>query len=311
MLSVHAQLHSLRQKGYRGDPIPVIAGEMLEKAYIYAFDEMQVTDVGDAMILLRLFEELIAGGLVVIITSNRPPKDLYKQGLQRELFLPFIANLEKSCLVYHLPSAVDYRVLSTLSRSNVWISPSADAKDPQTALSSALNHFNDRWDEIIGGAQRRSLVGSETLHTQGRPVLVPMVAPPPVKAARFNFSQLCAEAKYAADYQLIATHFPVVFISDIPKLTLSERNEVRRFITLIDIFYEHKVKVVFHAAASVTEIFTPIWRDQKPDTKEAEIKMIQQIKANSNADEVFAFDRTVSRLFEMQSKEYLSTCPSA
>lgn len=258
MLDVHSRLHKMRGAGHRGDPLQAVAKDIVAQSWLLCFDEFQVTDIGDAMILKRLFSAMFDAGVVMVATSNRAPETLYYQGLQRELFLPFIDLLRQRCIVHHITSGTDYRLLATsLQAGATWIvlphAPLHGAGAVQLPPSSA---FEAAWSRAIGGGAQ---VGSMTLDAQGRSVPVNQcVLDANIKAARFSFQDLCSQPLYAADYQAIATTFQTVFIEGIPRLTLGERNELRRLITLIDILYDHGVKVVVSAADEAPRLFAPI-----------------------------------------------------
>lgn len=337
MLDVHARLHAVRQGGYRGDPVPIVAAEMAKHSWLMCFDEMQVTDVGDAMIMRRLFTHLFELGLVVVATSNRAPRELYHNGLQRELFLPFIDLIEARCTVVALDSPTDYRLLATpLAGAAIWICPTSlpaaatgsshssisgtpVSAVPHTHAATAAHHhttlytkanaawdfatahsdavssaFNEAWHRVVGAEP----CAATKLTAQGREVHIP-VASLRYKAARFTFNDLCARPIGSADYQVLAQHFATVFISEVPILTLSQRNELRRFITLIDTLYEHRVKVVISAPVPPSKLFVPKFQE------EADAPLAAAHSLRTKYDEVFAFDRTLSRLMEMQSEEYL------
>lgn len=344
MLDVHARLHALRAAGERGDPLRVVARDLMAQHTLLCFDEMQVTDVGDAMILKRLFQALFDNGLVMVATSNRSPRELYLNGLQRELFLPFIDLIESRCLVHRISTENDYRLLATpLQADHTWICPAsaaaAAAQQPDPpAHSHALRHsqsgsvlhqhkstthasthasvpravhaaFEDAWARVVDGA----VVQSSQLETQGRHVAVPRACLTR-RAARWTFAELCEKPLFAADYLSVARSFSTVFIEGVPLLTLNNRNEVRRFITLVDILYDHNVKLVVEAAASPIALFSPVWQAAAADgsSHKEQVSLPKGGRIESGAaagtsqpDEVFAWDRTVSRLLEMQSKEYL------
>ena len=348
ILGVHARLHAIRGSGHRGDPLVALADEIMsigkDGILVMCFDEMQVTDVGDAMIMRRLFDALWAKGVIVVATSNRPPSDLYANGLQRELFMPFIDTLQRRSTVLPLDSPTDYRMLASAgvgdSGGGVWICPETLKLPPFSASTSASAGASG---SSAGGAQSSALSaalkaswmhevkGTELeavdLTAQGRNVHVPC-ASPAKKAALFSFSDLCAKPLYSADYQVIAQSFRSVFIDCVPRLTLSERNEVRRFITLVDTLYEHRVRLTCSAETLPLKLFTPIFREEASKAAAPAANAAASAPASSagsgapaaatapsrhttattsstaSYDEVFAFDRTVSRLMEMQSEGY-------
>jgi cell division protein ZapE len=269
MLETDARLRRIRQSE-EGDPIEAVAEEIADEARLLAFDEMQVTNPADAMILSRLFEKLLAHGVKVVTTSNRPPGDLYKDGLNRELFLPFIALIEREMLVVPVDGPTDYR-LERLEGVEVWHVP--NGPEATAALSQAFFQLTDY------PVEDRAKVPSEELPVGGGRTLH---VPKSLKGvAVFSFKRLCGEPRGAADYLAIAQRYHTVIIVGIPVMGPDRRTEAARFVTLIDELYEHKVKLLAAADAEPAELY-PSGQDS------------------------FEFQRTVSRLEEMRSAEYLA-----
>jgi len=269
MLEVHERLNVERKKD-TPDPIVHVAEALVDDARLLAFDEMVVNNPADAMILSRLFTEMMGHGLTVVATSNRPPADLYKDGLNRELFLPFIATLETRMDVLALNGPVDYR-LDRLGRIDTWLAP--NGPEATKALSAAFFRLTDYPPEDAAH------VPSCDLAVQGgRELHVPRCLK---GVAVFSFKRLCGEARGAADYLAIARRFHTVMIVGIPRLGPENRNEAARFVTLIDALYEHKVKLLAAADAQPEQLYEA-------------------------GDGRFEFDRTVSRLMEMRSDAYLA-----
>lgn len=269
MLQTHERLKEAR-KDEDGDPIEDVAEIVSGEAKLLCFDEMQVTNPADAMILLRLFEKLLERGVRVIATSNRPPRDLYKDGLNRELFLPFIATLETRFDVVEVNGPTDYR-LDRLEGVDVWHVP--NAPEATEALSKAFFQLTDY------AVEDRAKVPTEELEVGGGRTLH---VPKSLKGvAVFSFKRLCGEARGAADYLAIAQRFHTVIIVGIPVMSREMRNEAARFVTLIDALYEHRVKLLAAADAEPAGLYP-------------------------SGDGRFEFERTVSRLEEMRSAEYLA-----
>jgi cell division protein ZapE len=270
MGDVHERIFEFRQRVKRGeekdtDPIPHVASALAAEATLLCFDEFAVTDIADAMILGRLFTALFSHGVVVVATSNVEPDRLYENGLNRALFLPFIALFKERMQVVKLESRTDFR-LEKLSGSDVFLVP-ADA-----AAHGRLGELFRR----LTGAKGAPL----TLTIKGHPVEVPCAAG---GVARFTFADLCSKPLGAADYLALAERFHTVFLEDIPVLDFARRNEAKRLIMLVDTFYDRHVKLVASAAAEPQHLY------------EAD-----------EGREAFEFERTVSRLIEMRSQEYLS-----
>jgi len=269
MLDVHARMREVR-KSESGDPIPLVADALVADVRCLAFDEMVVNNSADAMILSRLFTALIERGVTVVATSNRPPKDLYKDGLNREHFLPFIALVEQKLDVMGLNGPTDYR-RDRLGDGARWFVPADDAAS--AALSAAFFRLTDYPPEDRAHVPTLELdVGG------GRMLHVPKALK---GVAVFSFKRLCAEARGASDYLAIARHFHTVIIVGIPKMGPDNRNEAARFVTLIDALYEYRVKLLASAAAMPDALYVA-------------------------GDGAFEFERTASRLAEMQSDDYLA-----
>jgi cell division protein ZapE len=243
------------------DPIEPIAELIASEARLLCFDELQVTDIADAMILGRLFEALFERRVVLAVTSNRAPTDLYKNGLNRQLFLPFIVEIEKRCVVVEIDGARDWR-LDRLMGSPVWFTP-----DQRAA-------FETLWSELRGGEPEEPA----HLTVLGREVTVDRTAG---GMARATFEELCARPLGPQDYLAIAERFHTVFIDDVPVLGPANHHEARRFVTLIDALYEAKTRLVALAVAPPEALYT------------------EGVGA-------FEFERTVSRLNEMASADWLA-----
>ncbi len=270
MQEVHKRLHAFRAAQKAGkvgagkDGIDALARVITERAWLLCFDEFHVTDIADAMILGRLFDALFKQGVVVVATSNRHPKDLYKDGLQRDRFLPFIDVFLDKMAVLEVAAARDYR-LERLKAMETYVSPigpDADAK--------LLADFQ----ELTVGAEPRSA----SIDVNGRTIMIDKSA----EGVAFSaFDDLCAAALGPGDYLEIAARFHTLILKDIPRLGPANRNEAKRFVTLIDALYEAKVKFICSAAVPPTELYT-------------------------EGDGAFEFERTVSRLMEMQSTDYMA-----
>ncbi|MEO0548930.1 MAG: cell division protein ZapE [Pseudomonadota bacterium] len=232
---VHERLGRARARRDVSDPIPPVAKEFASEAKLLCFDEFQVTQIADAMILSRLFEHMFEDGVCVVATSNRHPDDLYKNGLNRHLFLPFIDLLKGTCDVFELASARDYR-LERLTEAPVWY------------VASDRTILDHAFDRLTLGAAPHAC----ELSVQGRKVPVARQA---AGVARFSFEELCARPLGAQDYLTIAATFHTVLLDDIPTLSPANRNEAARFVALIDALYEAKVKLVASAAADPDDLY--------------------------------------------------------
>ncbi|MBV9063461.1 MAG: AFG1 family ATPase [Alphaproteobacteria bacterium] len=237
MVETHTRIHEARQRG-ADDPIPIVAKRIAEEALLLCFDEFQVADVADAMILGRLFERLFELGVVVVATSNTPPRRLYEGGLNRQLFLPFIALIEQKLGLVELNGPTDYR-LQRLAQIDTYITPLCAQSDSK--MDTAWLHLTDT-----------QCGASQSLTVLGRRLCVPQAAR---GVARFTFDDLCRRPLAAPDYLEVARHFHTLLIDRIPVLEPADRNEARRFILLVDTLYDEQVKLVCSAAASPEQLY--------------------------------------------------------
>jgi len=239
MVETHARIHAERQRGESDDPIPPVAKLIAKEATLLCFDEFQVTDIADAMVLGRLFDHLFELGVVVVATSNTPPDRLYEGGLNRQLFLPFIATLTEKLEVIELKGATDYRRLR-MAGLDIYITPLGPAADAK---------MDAAWQRLTDSARGEPM----TLKVLGRKLIVPEAAK---HVARSGFADLCARPLAAPDYLTIAQAFHTVLIDRIPVMTADMRNEARRFTLLIDTLYDEGVKLICSAAAPPDGLFT-------------------------------------------------------
>jgi len=275
MQEVHRRLHSFREAQKAGkvskssDPIEALSKVIIDQAWLLCFDEFHVTDIGDAMILGRLFEALFAQGVVVVTTSNRHPTDLYKDGLQRERFLPFIDLFMGKMEVIELASETDYR-LERLRQIDIYLTPSGEQADAK---------LQDDFKTLTVGIEPHV----RTLNVNGREISIPQAA----EGVGFcSFAELCEKPFGAGDYLEIAQCFQTLILSGIPKLGPERRDVAKRFVTLIDALYDYKVKLICSADVPPTQLYR-------------------------EGDGAFEFERTTSRLLEMQSPEYLALAHGA
>ncbi len=270
MADVHERIHAYRQELKNGehpeqDPIHRAATAIAEESWLLCFDEFHVTDIADAMILGRLFTRLFEISVVMVATSNLAPNELYKDGLNRSLFLPFLALLQRHCEVVRLDARADFR-LEKLTGVPTWYVP-PDAK-ADAALDGA-------WHQLTGGQAG----APHDLVVKGHAVHVPKAA---MGVARFSFHDLCAQPLAATDYIKIAHEFHTIILDHIPVMDFSRRNEAKRFIILIDTLYDHAVKLLASA-------------ETQPD----------RLYRGDQGYEAQEFKRTASRLIEMRSQSYL------
>jgi cell division protein ZapE len=271
MADVHERVRVFRQKLKVGeiageDAIRLAAGEIAEESWLLCFDEFHVTDIADAMLLGRLFARLFELDVVVVATSNVEPNELYKDGLNRSLFLPFIAMIQQHMQVLRLAARTDFR-LEKLAGQKVWYVPADDA---------ATDALDQAWRRLVGSSSGMP----QELSVKGRKLRVPRAA---MGVARFFFRDLCEQPLAAGDYLRIAHEFHTLIVDRIPVMGYDQHNAAKRFIILIDTLYDHSVKLIASAEA-------------EPDA----------LYQASDGYEALEFKRTASRLMEMCSEPYLA-----
>ena len=271
MADVHDRIHKHRQKLKAGetkqaDPVPPVAASLIEEARLLCFDEFSVTDIADAMILSRLFGELFQRGCILVATSNVEPDNLYKDGLNRGLFLPFVDLLKRYVEIVPLDALTDYRL------------------EKDSGLPVFRHPLGPEADMAMDAAWRRETAGkavsAATISFRGRSIAVPKAAG---RVARFSFAELCERPLGAADYLEILSHYDTLFVDHVPLLGAEKRNETKRFINLIDTIYDHRARLFASVAAAP-----------------------EGLLVTRKGTEGFEFDRTVSRLIEIRSTEYLA-----
>ncbi|MGX9351688.1 cell division protein ZapE [Shimia sp. W99] len=260
MQEIHEAMHKARQSGVE-DAIQPVAKAVAESVRVLAFDEMQITDITDAMIVGRLFEQLFEAGTVVVTTSNRVPDDLYKDGLNRQLFLPFINLIKERLRVWELVSPVDYRQNRLSGNQVYFVQAGTEARAQIRAI----------WQDLSGGT-----ADPLVLTIKGRKVELPAFRN---GVARATFFDLCSKMLGPGDYLAIADAVKVLILEDIPRLSRHNFNEAKRFVTLIDALYEAKVRLICSAAAEPEMLYV-------------------------EGEGTFEFERTASRLREMQDAEW-------
>lgn len=275
MTDVHDRIQRHREMLKRGetketDPVPVVARALASEAWLLCFDEFTVTDIADAMVLSRLFSALFDEGVVLVATSNVEPQNLYRDGLNRQLFVPFISILENHTRVLSLDGPTDYR-REKLNRIPVYLTPVS----PQNR-----ELMNDAWSAATDGLN----ASEQVVEVKGRKIPVPQAAG---TAARFDFADLCEKPLGARDYLAIAARFDTLFLDNVPVMGPERRNEAKRFILLVDTLYDQRMRLVATAEAAPEHLYK-----------------------GTSGTEAFEFARTASRLTEMQSREWLETMRS-
>ncbi|CAL1700466.1 unnamed protein product [Somion occarium] len=306
MIDVHKRLHAAkRMLGARGgDPIGPVARDLASEAYVLCFDEFQVTDIADAMILRQLFEKLLSYGVISVITSNRHPDELYKNGIQRTSFIPCIELLKSRFEVTDLDSGTDYRRMPR-TLSHVYYDPlTPENKAEVEKIFSAFT--SDPSDPLLYNRK---------LETWGRTILVPESTS---QVAKFRFHDLCGKPLSAADYLEITKTFGTIFVLDVPKMGLGEKDLARRFITFIDACYESKTKLFVTSEVPIYKIFSDDPHGKGEDGISDHMRSVMDdlglsgdVVGSSSMftgqEELFAFARCCSRLVEMGSKQWAET----
>ncbi|KAL8497523.1 hypothetical protein ACS0TY_021016 [Phlomoides rotata] len=288
MLSVHSRLQ--KHKGV-ADPLEVVAGELSDEAILLCLDEFMVNDVADALILNRLFKQLFTNGAILVATSNRAPDNLYEGGLQRDLFLPFIATLKDRCVIHEIGSAVDYRKMTSAQLGFYFVGKH---------LSVLLKQ---KFQELIGD---EIAVPQEVEVVMGRKLQVPLGAN---GCAYFAFEELCDKPLGAADYFGLFKKFHTLALDGVPIFGLSNRSAAYRFVTLVDVMYENRGRLLCTAEGTPVELFDRIVTIA--DAQQMAPRTSSRSRKSDDSDICvdnelgFAKDRTISRLTEMNSREYL------
>ncbi|KAM0343974.1 hypothetical protein ACHAPU_008032 [Fusarium lateritium] len=308
MQDVHKRLHRFKMEhGNDIDSVPYIAADIAQQGNVLCFDEFQCTDVADAMILRRLLEALMANGVVLVTTSNRHPDELYKNGVQRESFVPAIELLKNRLHVICLDSPIDYRKIPR---------PPSDVY--HTSLDSHAQAHAEKWFRFLGDPEQPE-PRPEVQKVWGREIYVPRVSG---RAAWFTFDELIRQPKSAADFIELVRAYEAFIVTDIPGMTHQQRDLARRFITFIDVVYEGNAKLVLTTEKPLSELF--VSRDEIAESlmkqgakkKQAEdaaenhdlVHNVNKLKDSNlfaGSEEAFAFARALSRLRHMESKEWV------
>ncbi|KAF8165583.1 AFG1-like ATPase-domain-containing protein [Crassisporium funariophilum] len=306
MIDVHKRVHAAKAAmGFNGgDPIIPVARDLARDASVLCFDEFQVTDIADAMILRRLLESLVNYGVICVMTSNRHPDDLYKNGIQRSSFVPAIELLKSQFEVTDLDSGTDYRRVPR-ALSHVYFDPITPEHDRE---------INKIFKSMVSQDPSDPPIRNRKLSTWGRTLLVPESTS---KVAKFNFEDLCGQPLSAADYIEVTKNFGTVFLLNVPKMDVGQKDLARRFITFIDACYESKTKLFVTSEVPVFKVFSD-GSDQGEKRISDHMRSVMDDLGLSNdvvgtssmftgEEEVFAFARACSRLVQMGSKQWAET----
>lgn len=312
MLDVHSRIHRVkktmnpREDTKRFDPILPVAIEISKEISLLCLDEFQVTDIADAMILKHLFDGLFNQGVVLVATSNRTPDDLYKGGLQRGNFIPFIEALKKHCEVLNLNSPKDYRMDGVACKQVFFLTTQPGTSELMEELfrQKAAEMAGTRVSEVVETSLHLTVLKRDLIITRcfGR-------------TAIFHFEDLCDQPVGAIDYLEISKHFDVIFLTNIPQMNIFKKTQARRFIVLIDTFYDNKIGLIMSADAPVKDLFVKPSKEDKAMILQNESILLDDLKIKqddssvnlnvfSGEEEEFAFERAQSRINEMQSEEY-------
>ena len=285
---------------FRHDPVHPVASGICQEAQLLCFDEFQVTDVADAMILRGLFTELFRRGVVVVATSNRAPEDLYKRGLQRSSFLPFIPVLRQHCEIHGMTSHTDYRLRGTQDRISTYFN---------LAEEGAVSAYDQLFKRAVSSQGEE--VRPNKLAFLGRELEVPESSG---GVARFSYSELCGGERSAADYLQVCQKYSTVFLSDVPRMGRKNRDPAKRFIILVDMLYDNRVYLVMSAEVGIQELFDLSGWELEPEISHTQRQLEDDLQTHgervnasslfTGEEERFAAKRTLSRLRDMQSRRY-------
>lgn len=310
MIDAHKRIHAAKlAMGHSGgDPIAPVARDLAKEAYVLCFDEFQVTDIADAMILRRLLEGLMNHGVVCVITSNRHPDDLYKNGIQRSSFIPAIELLKSRFEVTDLDSGTDYRRIPRVL-SHVYYHPLTPENKAEIDKI-----FNSLTCPTPTAALQDPVIENRPITTWGRTLHVPLSTS---KVARFSFEEICGRPLSAADYLEVTKQFSTLFITDVPKMGMDKKDMARRFITFIDACYESKTKIFVSSEVPIYQIFSDESAGSGKGISDHMRSVMDDLGLSPEAvgsssmfsgdEEIFAFARACSRLVQMGSREWAET----